>query len=78
LTGADYIKKDLHLQICMQRWAPAFALAIAKLERGSAKTAKAQRVQEKSANSRFSFPLTLEARPQSPKMLGRGKSKGLE
>jgi hypothetical protein len=38
----------------------------------SAKKAKAPSAKEKSANSRFFLSPTLEARLQSPKMLGRG------
>jgi hypothetical protein len=73
-----------------QRWGPALFRAIAlenakpKKERESAnkkrarKKAKAPSAKEKSANSRFFLPPILEVRFQSPKPLGRGKSKGPE
>jgi hypothetical protein len=40
--------------------------------------AKVLSAKEKSVNSHFFFPSTLETRSQSPKPLGLRKSKGLE
>ncbi len=61
-----------------------FAFASAEQNKGakarrkkSAKKVKAQSAKEKSANSRFFLPPTLEARFQSLKILGKGKARVL-
>jgi hypothetical protein len=60
-----------------RRFFRAFALASVKSKK-RAKKVKAPSVKEKSANSPFFLPLTLETRFQSPNPLGMGESKGLE
>ncbi len=60
-----------------RRFSRSFMLAVTKPKKRTKKK-KALSAKEKSANSRFFLPPTMEAWLQSPKPLDRGKSKGLE
>jgi hypothetical protein len=82
------MRQPLHINI-IQKWAPALFSRIYTYEREAKRSAKARRKksvkksecaerERKKPEFVLLLPPTLEAWLQSPKMLGRRKSKGLE
>jgi hypothetical protein len=72
---------DPYSLLLIHRGGAALFLGFRACECEAKKSMKAQRkksVKEKKTNSCFFLLLKLEAQFQSPKMLGRGKSNGLE